>query len=223
MPKSPKPPVIVLDGPAGAGKSSVAKRVAERLALPFLDTGAIYRAITLAMTREGIPPVDSSPELAGKLRDVFVSFADGRVFLNDEDVTEAIRAPEIDLAVSPYSALPSVRAFLLDIQRNQAKHGLVAEGRDMGTVVFPAADLKIFLTATPEARAERRYRERIARGERADYEEILRQVNRRDEIDSKRDVAPLKRADDAIFLDTTNDSFERVVEIVLEHAAGLRA
>lgn len=223
MPRTPRPPVIVLDGPAGAGKSSVAKKVAERLTLPFLDTGAIYRAITLAMTREGIPPVDSSPELAEKLRNVLVSFSEGRVFLNGEDVTEAIRTPEIDSAVSPYSALPSVRASLMTIQREQAKHGLVAEGRDMGTVVFPAADLKIFLTATPEARAERRYRERTARGEKVEYEEVLRQVNRRDEIDSGREIAPLRRADDAVYLDTTNDSFERVVEIVLEHVAGLRA
>lgn len=213
-------PVIVLDGPAGAGKSSVAKTVANRLELPFLDTGAIYRAITLIMLRESIPPQDS-PRLQGQLNDFSISFEKGRVCLRGEDITDAIRTPDIDQNVSSYSALPSVRAALLDIQRRQAACGLVAEGRDMGTVVFPDADLKIFLTASAEARARRRYRERIAKGERADYDEILRQVNDRDRIDSMRDVAPLKQAHDAVCLDTTDYTFEQVVDKILEYAAAL--
>lgn len=213
-------PVIVLDGPAGAGKSSVAKTVANRLALPFLDTGAIYRAITLMMLRESVPPQDS-PRLRRCLDDFSISFENGGIRLCGEDITDAIRTPDIDRNVSSYSALPSIRAALLDIQRRQAASGLVAEGRDMGTVVFPDADLKIFLTASAEARARRRYEERIAKGETADYDEILQQVNDRDRIDSTRDAAPLKQAHDAVYLDTTDYTFEQVVNKILEYAAAL--
>ena len=212
--------VIVLDGPAGAGKSTVAREVARRLSLPFLDTGAIYRAIALTMVRVGIPPEDS-PALRDALRDFSISFHGGRVVVCGEDVTEAIRTPEVDREVSPYSAIPVVRESLLDIQRGQARDGLVAEGRDMGTVVFPDADLKIFLTATPAARARRRYDERVAKGESADYEEILDAVNRRDKLDSTRDVAPLKPAPDAIIFDSTGFTFDQVVDKILEYASKL--
>jgi cytidylate kinase len=215
-----KPPVIVLDGPAGAGKSTVAREVARRLELPFLDTGAIYRAITLILLRENIPALDS-PELRGELRKFSVSFRGKSVFVGMEDVTEAIRMPEIDAAVSFYSALPAVRESLLDIQRRQAERGLVAEGRDMGTVVFPDANLKVFLTASPEARARRRYDERVGRGESADYDEILDMVNRRDEIDSTRQTAPLRPAEGAIYFDTTEFSFEAVVDCIMERASRL--
>jgi cytidylate kinase len=215
-----KHPVIVLDGPAGAGKSSVGREAAERLRLPFLDTGAIYRAITLIMLRDGVQ--SSEPErIAARLADFSISFAKGRVIACGEDVTEAIRTPEIDSAVSFYAALPEVRGALLGIQREQASDGLVAEGRDMGTVVFPDADLKFFVTASPETRARRRYDERAAKGETPDYDEILEQVNRRDEIDSGRDLAPLKPAAAAIYLDTTDLSFEQVVGRILEYAAKL--
>jgi cytidylate kinase len=211
--------VIVIDGPAGAGKSTVAREVARRFGLPFLDTGAIYRAITLIMTRDGIPPTDS-PELRGKLREFYISFSGVEVFAFGENVTAAIRTPEIDSLVSPYSALPVVRESLLEIQRAQMSRGLVAEGRDMGTVVFPDADVKIFLTASPETRARRRFDERIAKGETADYGEILRQVNERDAIDSTRDIAPLKAAEDAAMLDTTGMSLEDVVSSVIRLAGG---
>ncbi|MDR3279933.1 MAG: (d)CMP kinase [Synergistaceae bacterium] len=219
MPRKDRAPVIVIDGPAGAGKSTVAREVARRFGLPFLDTGAIYRAITLIMTRDGIPPTDS-PELRGKLREFYISFSGVEVFAFGENVTAAIRTPEIDSLVSPYSALPVVRESLLEIQRAQMSRGLVAEGRDMGTVVFPDADVKIFLTASPETRARRRFDERIAKGETADYGEILRQVNERDAIDSTRDIAPLKAAEDAAMLDTTGMSLEDVVSSVIRLAGG---
>lgn len=212
--------IIVLDGPAGAGKSTVAHEVARRMGLPFLDTGAIYRAITLVLTRDSIPPEDS-PELRDRLKDFRITFSDSKVFVGDEDVTEAIRTPEVDRDVSPYSALPVVRDSLLGIQRSQAEGGLVAEGRDMGTVVFPDADLKVFLTASAAARAKRRYDERVAKGEDADYDEILEAVNKRDKYDSKREVAPMKPAKDSIIFDTTDFTLEQVVEKILGYAANL--
>ncbi|MDR1510007.1 MAG: (d)CMP kinase [Synergistaceae bacterium] len=216
MPK--KAPVIVIDGPAGVGKSTVAREIARRLELPFLDTGAIYRAVTLTMLRDNIPPSDS-PELRGRLGEFSVSFSGVRVFIGGEDVTDEIRTPHIDANVSPYSALPVVREFLLETQRKQQKDGLIAEGRDMGTVVFPGADLKVYLIASPEERARRRCAERTTKGEHADYDEILSQVRARDEMDSTRDIAPLKPADDAIILDTTDLSFEDVTARVMSFAA----
>ena len=209
--------VITLDGPAGAEKSTAAKEVSGRLGLPFLDTGAIYRAITLVMIKKKIPAEDS-PRLRDVLRGFSISFTGDRVLVGEQDVTEAIRTPEIDAHVSAYSALPAVRSALLDIQRSQSRGGLVAEGRDMGTVVFPNAGLKIFLTASPESRARRRYDERVARGEAADYDEILEAVNRRDRLDSERESAPLRQAADAILLDTTDLTFGQVVERILEYA-----
>jgi len=213
-----RPLVIVIDGPAGAGKSTVAREAARRLGLPFLDTGAIYRAITWKLLSLSIPPEDTSA-LREELGRFTIRFEGARVFVGDIEVTAEIRTPEIDREVSPYSALPPVRESLLQIQRDQAVNGLVAEGRDMGTVVFPGADLKIFLTASPEARAGRRCLERIARGENAELSEVLNQVNRRDEIDSNRAAAPLRLASDAVLLDTTDLAFEQVVERVLELAA----
>jgi cytidylate kinase len=213
-------PVIALDGPAGAGKSTVAREVARRLGLSFLDTGAIYRAITLMMIKENIPPSDS-PELRAALGQFSVTLDGTRVFVAGEDVTEAIRTPEIDANVSAYSALPFVRESILGIQRGARGRGIVAEGRDMGTVVFPDADAKIFLTASPEKRARRRHDERLAKGERPDYAEILRQVVERDRFDSTREAAPLVRAKDAILLDTTEMSFEDVVSEILRRVSNV--
>jgi cytidylate kinase len=218
MRSSENPPVIVIDGPAGAGKSTVAREAARRLDLPFLDTGAIYRAITHVMLSKDIPPSDS-PELRAELGKFTVSFRDGRVFACGGDVTEVIRTPAIERSVSAYSALPEVRESLLCIQRAQRGRGLVAEGRDMGTVVFPDADVKIFLTASPEERAARRHAERLGKGEASDYNDILRQVKARDEMDTNRAAAPLRRADDAVLIDSTGLSFEEVVSRVMGQAA----
>ncbi|MDR1471662.1 MAG: (d)CMP kinase [Synergistaceae bacterium] len=215
MPAEDRAPVIVIDGPAGAGKSTVAREVARRMDLPFLDTGAIYRAITLVLLRDQIPPADS-PKLRERVLDFRVSFSDCRVFVGTEDVTEAIRTPEIDRAVSAYSALRTVRESLLDIQRNLAENGLVAEGRDMGTVVFPYADVKIFLTASPEARAGRRYHERVGRGEAVSYDDTLSAVKRRDRMDSERSEAPLRAAEDSMLFDTTCRDFEQVVSRIMD-------
>jgi cytidylate kinase len=209
------PPVIVIDGPAGAGKSTVAWEAAKRLGLPFLDTGAIYRAITHVMLSKDIPPSDS-PELRAALGEFTISFRGGRVFACGEDVTEVIRTPAIDRYVSPYSAIPVVRESLLGLQRGQRTQGLVAEGRDMGTVIFPDADVKIFLTASPGERAARRHAERLARDEESDYDDILRQVKARDKMDTNRAAAPLKPAEDAVMLDSTGLSFEEVVSRVME-------
>lgn len=209
-----KPLVVVIDGPAGAGKSSVARELARRLGLSFLDTGAIYRTITLMMRRSGIPAADT-PELRSRLSFFSLSFDGGRVITGGEDVTEAIRAPEIDASVSAYSALPVVREMMLGIQRDQASGGLVAEGRDMGTVVFPDADVKIFMTAAPEERARRRVLERAARGESCEYDATLEAIRRRDELDQSRETAPLRPAEDAHLMDTTGIPFDDVVERVL--------
>ena len=215
---SENPPVIVIDGPAGAGKSTVAREVARQMGLPFLDTGAIYRTITHVMLSKGIPPSDS-PELRAALGEFTISFQNGRVFACGEDVTEVIRTPAIDKNVSPYSAIPVVRESLLGIQREQGGQGLVAEGRDMGTVVFPDADVKIFLTASPGERAARRHAERLAKGEESDYDDILRQVKARDEMDTNRAAAPLKPAEDAVMLDSTGLDVGEVVSRVVEQVA----
>ena len=208
-------PVIVLDGPAGAGKSSVARELAARIGVPFLDTGAIYRGITWWLDKKSIVPQDG-PELECALRTFSVSLPDNRVLVCGVDVTSEIRTPRIDQKVSSFAALKGVRDALLSLQRDQAALGLVAEGRDMGTIVFPNADLKIFLTASPEERAKRRYQERLDKGESADYEGILKQVIERDNHDSTRNVAPLRQAEDALLLDSTGMPFDVVVAKILQ-------
>ncbi|MCX7828624.1 MAG: (d)CMP kinase [Thermanaerothrix sp.] len=213
-------PVVVLDGPAGSGKSTVAKMLARALGLPHLDTGAIYRAVALYMRQRGIPPEDSD-ELRRALEGVAVEMREGRVLLCGCDVTEEIRAPEVDSVVSSYAAIPSVRRALLGFQRDQARCGVVAEGRDMGSVVFPDADVKIFLTASPEERARRRHLQRLSSGVESDYDEVLRQVMERDRLDTQRECSPLQMDPGAFLLDTTGLSLEQVVE-VLEKEVRLR-
>lgn len=214
--------IITIDGPAGAGKSTIARLVAERTGLPYLDTGAIYRAIAWFMMERNVPARESD-ELGAALKEFSVSFGGGSVSVNGREVTKEIRTPEIDKNVSSYSALKSVRDSLLSLQREQAEGGLVADGRDMGTVVFPDAELKIFLTASAEERAKRRCRERIARGEKADYDEILKQVNERDAFDMNREIAPLRPAQGCIILDSTDMTIDEVVNAISSLASEFEA
>jgi len=203
--------VVTLDGPAGAGKSSVAKRLAERLNFHYLDTGALYRAIAYCMDQNGITP-NESEQLIEYLRLMRIRVDGIGVFVNERDVTASIRSTCVDDVVSAYSALKPVREALLELQRSQVKYGnLVTDGRDMGTVVFPEADVKIFLTATPETRAERRYKELLKKGEAVLYNEVLAQIRERDRLDSDREVAPLKKPRGSVCLDTSCMSEDEVV------------
>ncbi len=213
---------MVLDGPAGAGKSTVARRVAAALGLPMLDTGAIYRALALWAAREGVSwnDEDALARLAATLPLRFEPGggpgAPGRVWLGDEDVTSAIRTPEISDGASRVSALPAVRAALLDLQRRLGRGGCVAEGRDMGTVVFPGAPFKFFVTADLDTRARRRQADLGARGQAVPPLAVLReQIRARDERDASRAVAPLRPADDAVVLDTSHMDVDEVVAAVL--------
>ena len=211
---------IAIDGPAGAGTSTLARRLAEKLGFLYVDTGAIYRTVALAVLRAGIDPADAArvvPLLGGL--DIRMSYGgDGvqRMYLAGEDVSEAIREHRVSSAASKASALPEVRAFLLDFQRRQAQeHDVVMDGRDIGTVVLPDADVKIFLTAAPETRAERRLLELEQRGQAADFNTVLRDIRERDHQDETRPVAPLKRAEDAALLDTTRLNLEQSLEGLL--------
>lgn len=218
-----KPLVVAIDGPAAAGKSTVARRVAEKLGVQYLDTGAIYRAIAWLLDSKGIEVGDEAAirKVLGGETDIEIN--SGRISVNGTDVTDAIRTPAIDKLVSPVSALKYVRDSILAVQRQQSENGLVADGRDIGTVVLPEADLKIFLTASAEERAGRRCKERIGRGENADYDEILRQVNERDHADMNREISPLRPAPGAVVLDTTEMTLEEVVEIIASLAEELEA
>ena len=214
--------VITIDGPAGAGKSTVARIAADKLGLPYLDTGAIYRAVTWRLIQDGTAP-DETEKITAALQNISVSLSGGRVLVNGRDVTAEIRRPAIDAAVSSFSALRPVRDALIGFQRGQASEGLVADGRDMGTVVFPDADLKIFLTADAEERARRRYKERVERGENADFDEILKYVNERDLYDMNREIAPLRPAPGCVILDSTKMTIEEVTDVIVSLARELGA
>ena len=210
--------VIAIDGPAGAGKSTAARLVASKLGINYLDTGALYRALAWFLDSVSVPPLEGE-KLSRALYDVNVETDGHSVKVNGEDVSRYIRTPAVDKIASLYSALPSVREKLLDIQRGHALRGaLVADGRDMGTVVFPFAPVKIFLTARAEVRARRRYEELRSRGVDVDYNEILRQIHRRDENDEKRAISPLKQAADAILLDTSLQNVEQVADKIADIA-----
>ena len=207
-----------LDGPSGAGKSTVAKAVAKSLGFVYVDTGALYRAIGPYATRQGACTT-SAEEVVPLLNDISVElkYNDGTqlVLLNGEDVSAAIRQNEISMAASNVSAIPQVRAFLLELQRDIAKkNDIIMDGRDIGTVILPNADVKIFMTASAEERANRRYKELIEKGQDVTYDEILRDINQRDYNDSHRATAPLKKADDAIELDTSGMSIDEVVATI---------
>lgn len=212
--------VVAIDGPAGAGKSTVSKRLAAALGYRLLDTGALYRLIALLAKRTGVDWSDEAG-LAEIAADVDVRFElDGdknHVFVGDEDVSEAIRTPDISSGASQVSAHPAVRAGLLDLQRKLGTEGgVVVEGRDVGTVVFPAAEAKFFLTASPEIRAQRRYDELQAKGADVDFDALVEEIRTRDERDSNRAVAPLKQADDAVLVDSSNIDVDRVVAQMID-------
>jgi len=210
--------VIAIDGPAGAGKSTVAKKVASELGIRYLDTGALYRALAFFLDRLSIP-AEESEVLSKALSHVTVDICDSKVLLNDEDVSSFIRTPKVDKIASLYSALPTVREKLLSLQREQAlKGGLVADGRDMGTVVFPYAPVKIFLTARAEVRAKRRFDELTERGLKVDYSKILEEIKQRDEADAHRAIAPLKQAADAVLVDSSEKTIDEVVEEIVTTA-----
>ena len=211
---------IAIDGPAGAGKSTLARALARELGYYYVDTGAIYRTVALRVRRAGADPSDPAqvvPLLKGL--DITMDYGpDGeqRMFLDGEDVSRAIRENEISGLASKVSAIPEVRAFLLDFQRRQAReHDVVMDGRDIGTVVLPQAGVKIFLTAAPEARARRRLLELEQRGQRADFDAVLSEILRRDEQDSTRSIAPLRQAEDAAVLDTTELNLEESLRALL--------
>lgn len=214
--------IVTIDGPAGAGKSTTAKAVAEKTGLPYLDTGALYRAVAWKLDKEGVAPEEGG-KISETLKNFTISIAGGRVNADGEDVTQAIRTAHVDSIVSAYAARPEVRDALAGFQRAQAADGLVADGRDMGTVIFPEAELKIFLTASAEERARRRCAEREAKGESADYDEILKQVVERDRYDMTREIAPLRPAQGCVILDSTDMSAAEVVDAIASLAKEIEA
>ncbi len=228
-PRARQRPVVAIDGPAGAGKSTVAQRLADALGFVLVDTGAMYRAVALAAERGGVS-WDDGPAMGALARSLVerraLAFerdpqAGLRVRLDGDDVTEAIRAPGIAMGASTVSAHPAVRDALFDMQRQAGQRGgVVLEGRDIGTVVFPDAEVKIFLTARPEVRARRRYDELVAKGKPVTFEETLEDVRRRDEQDTTRAVAPLQRAADATLLDSSDITLEQTVACIVAAVRG---
>ena len=217
---------VAIDGPAGAGKSTMAKKAAAELGFVYVDTGAIYRAVGLACIKKGIDEGDKNA--VGKLLDeidISIVFLNGEqhILLNDIDVSEEIRTENVSMAASTVSAIPEVRKFLLDLQRNFAKRdNVIMDGRDIGTVVLPNAQVKIFLTASPEIRAKRRVIQLAEKGEEADYTTVLTDIVKRDYNDTNREIAPLKPAENAVTVDTSNmtleESVKKITEIIKERA-----
>lgn len=207
---------IAIDGPAGAGKSTVAKEVAKRLGILYLDTGAMYRTIAYKALQEGVPIGDEAA-VSALAEDIRIEFsADERVWCDGLDVTEGLRTPEVSKGVSVVAAYPAVRRRLVELQRAEARRGgVVMDGRDIGTHVLPNADLKIFLTADPLERARRRWLELQRSGKNFTLEEVAQDMAERDRRDTQREMAPLEEAKDAILLDTTGLSVETIIERVI--------
>lgn len=210
---------IAIDGPAGAGKSTIAKAAAKALGFIYVDTGALYRAVAYFMLSRRID-VNKEDKVASYLCDVVpeLKYIDGvqHVFLNGEDVSDKIRTPEVSMGASAVSAIPRVRDFLFDLQKKiAAENNVVMDGRDIGTVVLPNADVKIYLTASAEERARRRHKELTEKGENVSFEEVLADVNKRDYNDTHREVAPLKQAEDAILCDTTNVDLQGAIDMLI--------
>ncbi len=211
---------VAIDGPSGAGKSTIAKAVAKRLGFIYVDTGALYRAVGLYMLDHGVD-TESEQQVTPMLSGVEVSlrFMDGeqRVFLNGQDVSSRIRENEVSMAASNVSRIPEVRTFLFDLQKEIAReNNIIMDGRDIGTVVLPGADVKIFLTASPEERAQRRYDELLERGQQVSYDTLLQEIKQRDYNDSHREIAPLKQAKDALLVDTTGNELETSIQLLGE-------
>jgi len=210
------PPVIAIDGPTASGKGTVASLVAERLGFHYLDSGALYRLVALGSQNASVDP-ENGPELGILAKKLVISFKNGRILLNSEDVTDAIRAESIGLRASAIAVHPEVRQALISVQHGfRRAPGLVADGRDMASVIFPDAVLKIFLTATAQARAERRYKQLIAKGISAKLEDLLQDLQERDARDSSRGTAPLLVADGAKMLETSELSIDQAVKMVLD-------
>jgi cytidylate kinase len=213
-------PSVAIDGPSGAGKSTLAKQLAEKLGFLYVDTGAIYRTVGLWVRENGADPKDAAA-VAPLLESIHIDLSYGsdglqHMTLNGEDVTDQIRQHEISAYASAVSALPPVRDFLLEMQRSLARsRSVVMDGRDIGTVVLPDAQVKIFLTASPEERARRRHRELLERGQQADYDTVLKDIQARDLADSTRAVAPLRQSEDAVLVDTTGKSLEESFALLL--------
>ncbi|MBQ4534214.1 MAG: (d)CMP kinase [Ruminococcus sp.] len=216
---------IAIDGPAGAGKSTIAKMVSAKLGYIYVDTGALYRAAALYITENGIPDEDIEKLLENA--DISLKFIEGtqRVFVGDKDVSDLIRTPEISMAASRTSAIPAVRAYLFETQKKIAReNNVIMDGRDIGTVVLPDAEVKIFLTASAEERANRRYKELSVKPDCPPYEDILKDIIQRDYQDMNRETSPLRQAEDAILVDTTElnleQSADEIVRIISERTAG---
>lgn len=217
---------IAIDGPGGAGKSTISRAVAEKLGIVYVDTGALYRTVGLYVKRVGVAPTDRAA-VAACLPNIKLElkYENGKqcVYLNGEIMQDEIRTPEMSMYASAVSALPEVRAFLLDTQRNIAeKNSVIMDGRDIGTVILPNADVKIFLTASEECRARRRYEELLAKGRDVKYEDVLAEMHQRDEQDAGREIAPAAAAPDAVLLDNTGMTFDESVDAVVALARKTR-
>ena len=209
---------IAIDGPAGAGKSTIARRTAQELSFIYVDTGALYRALAVFLVDEGVSPEDTE-KVKGAVKSVKVSIAyengEQQVLVNGKNVTDRLRAESVGNMASTISAIPAVRAALLDLQRDLAKaHDVLMDGRDIGTNVLPDAELKIYLTASVETRAERRYRDLQEKGVEKPLSEIKKEIEERDHRDMTRAIAPLKQAEDAVYLDTSHMNIDEVVEAI---------
>ena len=210
---------VAIDGPAGAGKSTVAKAAAKELGYIYVDTGALYRTVALNAVRNSI--IDDSEKIVDMLSStqVELKYVDGvqAVYLNGEDVSSLIRTPEISMGASKVSAIPEVRAFLLDLQRDIAKNNnVIMDGRDIATVVLPDAQVKIFLFASPECRAMRRYKELIEKGQNVKYEDVLADANQRDYQDSHREIAPLKPSEQSVLADTSDCTLDASIALIVK-------
>lgn len=209
---------VAIDGPAGAGKSTIAKAAAKELGFIYVDTGALYRAIAYNAVKTGA--IDDEQKIINMLDStkVELKYVNGvqAVYLNGEDVSAFIRTPEISMGASKVSVIPQVRAFLLNLQREIAStNNVIMDGRDIATVVLPNADVKIFLFASPECRAERRYKELIEKGESVSFDDVLKDVNQRDYQDSHREIAPLKPSDDSIMADTSELTLQESINLIV--------